>query len=179
MPPKKLFCLLLFEGTFTSFYADKKSRRSHKTVEIKGFLLFLLDNERIRIRNSEKCFANYFLKDRTFTSFFTNKRTYWSHKSVEIEGFLTILAWRWEAPDPDPNLDPYVRLTDPGGPKTYGSYGSGTLLVTDRHSRETKETWESCDETAQVEEGGGVGEDDDDPARNEGERQSDHRPLLT
>jgi hypothetical protein len=35
---KKLFCIVLFEGTFTSFFKDKKSRRSHKTVEIKVFL---------------------------------------------------------------------------------------------------------------------------------------------
>ncbi len=33
---KLIFCLLLFEGTFTSFFKDKKSKRSHKTVEIKG-----------------------------------------------------------------------------------------------------------------------------------------------
>jgi hypothetical protein len=32
------FCLLLFEGTFTSFFKDKKSNRSHKTVGIKVFL---------------------------------------------------------------------------------------------------------------------------------------------
>jgi hypothetical protein len=31
---KKFFCLLLFEGTFTSFFTDKKSKRSHKTVGI-------------------------------------------------------------------------------------------------------------------------------------------------
>ncbi len=31
------FCLLLFEGKFTSFFKDKKSQRSHKTLEIKGF----------------------------------------------------------------------------------------------------------------------------------------------
>jgi hypothetical protein len=31
---KKFFCLLLFEGTFTSFFKDKKSKRSHKTVGI-------------------------------------------------------------------------------------------------------------------------------------------------
>jgi hypothetical protein len=34
----KFFCLLLFEGTFTSFFIDKKSKRSHKTVGIKVFL---------------------------------------------------------------------------------------------------------------------------------------------
>ncbi len=34
----KFFCILLFEVTFTSFFKDKKSKRSHKTVEIKVFL---------------------------------------------------------------------------------------------------------------------------------------------
>jgi hypothetical protein len=29
---KNFFCLLLFEGTETSFFKDKKSKRSHKTV---------------------------------------------------------------------------------------------------------------------------------------------------
>ncbi len=29
----KFFCLLLFEGTFTSFFKDKKSKRSHKTLK--------------------------------------------------------------------------------------------------------------------------------------------------
>ncbi len=33
-----IFCLLLFEGTFTTFFKDKKSKRSHKTVGIKVFL---------------------------------------------------------------------------------------------------------------------------------------------
>jgi hypothetical protein len=32
---KKLFCLLLFKVIFTSLFKDKKSERSHKTVEIK------------------------------------------------------------------------------------------------------------------------------------------------
>jgi hypothetical protein len=41
---KKLFlffkfsCILVFKGTFTSFFKDKKSKRRHKTVEIKVFL---------------------------------------------------------------------------------------------------------------------------------------------
>jgi hypothetical protein len=35
MPTKKLFCLLIFEGTFTSFFKDKKSERNQKTVGIK------------------------------------------------------------------------------------------------------------------------------------------------
>jgi hypothetical protein len=34
----KFFCLLLFEGAFTSFFKDKKSKRSHRTVGIKVFL---------------------------------------------------------------------------------------------------------------------------------------------
>jgi hypothetical protein len=29
---KKFFCLLLFEDTLTSFFKDKKSKRSHKTL---------------------------------------------------------------------------------------------------------------------------------------------------
>ncbi len=34
----KLFFLLLFESAFTSFFKDKKSKKSHKTVGIKVFL---------------------------------------------------------------------------------------------------------------------------------------------
>jgi hypothetical protein len=35
--------MLLFEGTFKSFFRDKKSKRSHKIVEIKAFLTLLLN----------------------------------------------------------------------------------------------------------------------------------------
>jgi hypothetical protein len=35
---KKFCSILLFEGTYTSFFKDKKSKRCHKTVEIKVFL---------------------------------------------------------------------------------------------------------------------------------------------
>jgi hypothetical protein len=35
---KKFFCSLLFEGTFTSFFKDKKSKRSINAVGIKVFL---------------------------------------------------------------------------------------------------------------------------------------------
>ncbi len=35
-----IFRLLLFDGTFTSFFKDKKLWRSHKTVGIKGFLRY-------------------------------------------------------------------------------------------------------------------------------------------
>jgi hypothetical protein len=32
---EKFFCILLFEGIFTSFFIDEKSKRSHKTRRIK------------------------------------------------------------------------------------------------------------------------------------------------
>jgi hypothetical protein len=35
---KQVFRLILFEGTFTSYFEDKKSKRSHKKV---GFQVFL------------------------------------------------------------------------------------------------------------------------------------------
>jgi hypothetical protein len=35
---KKFFCLLLFEGTFTSFFKYKKSKRSHRAVGNEVFL---------------------------------------------------------------------------------------------------------------------------------------------
>jgi hypothetical protein len=35
---KKFFCFLLFEGTFTAFFKDKKSKRSHEAAGIKVFL---------------------------------------------------------------------------------------------------------------------------------------------
>jgi hypothetical protein len=49
----KFFCTLLFEGTFTSFFKRKKSKRSHKTVEIKVFLTFCTNDRRIQIRIQE------------------------------------------------------------------------------------------------------------------------------
>ncbi len=47
------FSLLLFECTLTSFFKDKKSKRSHKTVGIKVFLAIFLDNRRIQIYSSD------------------------------------------------------------------------------------------------------------------------------
>ncbi len=38
---KIFFCLLLFEGTMTSFLKYKKPKISHKTVEIKVFLTII------------------------------------------------------------------------------------------------------------------------------------------
>jgi hypothetical protein len=46
----KFFSLLLFEGTFISFFKDKKSKRSHKAVGIKVFLTILLGDRSIRSR---------------------------------------------------------------------------------------------------------------------------------
>ncbi len=50
----QFFCLLFFEGTFTSFFKDKKSKKSHKIINSRFFLLFLHDDRRIRIRESKK-----------------------------------------------------------------------------------------------------------------------------
>ena len=50
---KKYFCLLLFEGTFTSFFKDKMSKRSHNAVGFKVFLQFLLGDRRIWIHTSD------------------------------------------------------------------------------------------------------------------------------
>jgi hypothetical protein len=46
-------CITLFECTFTSFFIGKKSKRSHKRVEIKGFFLPFLLNDR-RIQEAQK-----------------------------------------------------------------------------------------------------------------------------
>jgi hypothetical protein len=35
---QKVFLLITFEGIFISFFKDKKSKRSHRTVGIKVFL---------------------------------------------------------------------------------------------------------------------------------------------
>jgi hypothetical protein len=50
---KQLFCLLLFEGTFTSFFKDKKSKRVKKIVGIKVCLTILHGGRKIRIRTSD------------------------------------------------------------------------------------------------------------------------------
>jgi hypothetical protein len=45
-------CLLIFEGTFTSFFQDKNSQVT-KQSKTRFFLLFLLDDRRIWIRTSD------------------------------------------------------------------------------------------------------------------------------
>jgi hypothetical protein len=47
---KRLLCFLLFEGTFTSFFKDKKPKRSHKAIESRFLKIFLLGDRRIQIR---------------------------------------------------------------------------------------------------------------------------------
>ncbi len=57
-----------------------------------------------------------------------DKKSKRSHKAVEIKVSLTFFAWWWKDTEPEP--DPDLWLTDPdadpGGPKTYGSYGYGS-----------------------------------------------------
>jgi hypothetical protein len=47
------FCLILFEGTVTSFFKDKMSKRVTKQQDSRFFLLFLHNDRRIRIRIRE------------------------------------------------------------------------------------------------------------------------------
>ncbi len=57
----KFLCSLFFEGTFTSFFRDKKSKRSHKTVGIKVFrTIRKYGNTEIRwcrLLRCRRCFA--------------------------------------------------------------------------------------------------------------------------
>jgi hypothetical protein len=46
----------ILDGTFTSFFKDKKYKKA-QTVEINGFLTILLDDGRIRSRIRNFCFA--------------------------------------------------------------------------------------------------------------------------
>jgi hypothetical protein len=52
--PRKFLRLFLFESTFTSVFKDKKSLKSHKTVEIDISKKFLLVDWRIRILEAQK-----------------------------------------------------------------------------------------------------------------------------
>jgi hypothetical protein len=55
MPIKNLvlevFLFITFQGTFTSFFKDKKSKGSHEIAKIKVFLTF---DGKIRIRETQK-----------------------------------------------------------------------------------------------------------------------------
>jgi hypothetical protein len=59
------------------------------------------------------------LFEATFTSLLKDKKSYRGHKSVGIKVFLPFLLDYRRIPDPDP-----------GGPKTNGSYGSGSGSAT-------------------------------------------------
>ncbi len=71
----------------------------------------------------------------------TVKKSQRSHKTVEVKVFLTIFAWWWKDPEPVSYLWLMDPDADPGGPKTYGSFGSGcgcgTLLKS--HKEVTKQ----------------------------------------
>jgi hypothetical protein len=61
MPAKNLFLTqnfllitVLLEDTFTSFFKDKKVKKSHEKYESRFLLLFLHDDRRIRIRKAQK-----------------------------------------------------------------------------------------------------------------------------
>ncbi len=79
-PQKKFyfngFCFLLFEGTFTSVFIDIETKRSHKIVETKVFLTFLLvDGIRIRIWDARKLTdpdpQHWFFPESVLTSIFS------------------------------------------------------------------------------------------------------------
>jgi hypothetical protein len=56
MPTKTNFfkkSFLLFEGTFTSFFKDKKAKEVTKQQESRFFLLFLLGDRNIRIHTPD------------------------------------------------------------------------------------------------------------------------------
>ncbi len=81
-------------------------------------------------------FVSVTLNTPTKNIFFPSSFTYYflkahSHHEVRAENkvFLTIFGWLWKDPDPNPSL--WLTDPDPGGPKTYGSYGSrtGTLVL--------------------------------------------------
>jgi hypothetical protein len=72
------FCLLLIEATFTSFFKDKKTKKSHKEVtkekESKIFLLFSLDDKR-EVVALLSCVGDHILQEFN-TLFLTRFRTY-------------------------------------------------------------------------------------------------------
>jgi hypothetical protein len=134
-----------FDGIFTSFYKA--------VFRIHDILMFIWN----RIRGSmplsngsgswfrillfsvltSKCqqktiFSTQFFQLVTFWRYiyiiFQRYKVKMSHKIVGSKVFLIIFAWWQKYPDPEP--DPYLWLVDPdpGGQKTRGSGGSGTLL---------------------------------------------------
>jgi hypothetical protein len=51
---KKFFCLFLFEGTFTSLFKDKNQKEVTKQYKSRFFLVFLLNDKRIRMQEAQK-----------------------------------------------------------------------------------------------------------------------------
>ncbi len=58
-----------------------------------------------------------------------------------VKDFLTIFAWWWKDPDPDPYHWITDRDRDPGGAKTYRSYGSESEHWLKHSTAETKKLW--------------------------------------
>jgi hypothetical protein len=50
---KKFFCILLHEGTFLHFSKIKSQKEVTKQKKSRGFLLFVLNDRRIRILNCD------------------------------------------------------------------------------------------------------------------------------
>jgi hypothetical protein len=95
------FCLLLTVGTFKSVFKDKKLLSSHRTVEIKGFIVFCLHSFKSRVANvepyltmfgeiySESLYLWFFKKhlSRKTRSFFQLKIVRYSMVSPKRPGF--------------------------------------------------------------------------------------------
>jgi hypothetical protein len=89
----KFFCLLLFNGTFTSVLMDIKSKRSHKVVEIKVFLtsFCLLIEVSGSVQNNDWSGSGRPKKYGSgSTTLLSEKRC----SSSDLADFLFFLAWR-------------------------------------------------------------------------------------
>ncbi len=133
---KKFFCLLHFEGTFTSFFKDKKVLKIHKTVGIKVFLLFLHDddgsgsiprtnisgsgrpkNVRIRIRNTETWTWIRILMQKNLCT----TQTHFEHLNINV------IIVPWQPPPPPASLLPAA--SDPAFSFTYSIPNSTYVTV--------------------------------------------------
>ncbi len=75
----------------------------------------------------------------TFTSFFKDKKSLQSQKTVGIKVFLTIFAAWQKYTDSDPYL--VLMNADTGGPKPYGSYGSGSVTLDEMNTKSKGRRW--------------------------------------
>jgi hypothetical protein len=89
-----------------------------------------------KMPTNNKIFSNFFIiitfcSVCTFTSVVKDNKSLRTRKTVEIQSFLIFLLVD-ERIRTDPGPVQIITDTDPdsGGTKTYGSYGSGTLVLT-------------------------------------------------